>query len=327
MGINHKTRNNLFRAVFLVCLVVCGVITGISHADIVVVARKGQQAHRELIRSLLSSLSPGDVEHISVVHSKEFTHTVLSNGWKRQYDLVIAVGTDVTLEIVALKLDTPVYSVAIPKISFDELYRRRTEVISNRQENDLSAIYLDQPLTRRFDLIKLLLPDTKKVGVVLGPGTLSFEDDIESEAKRHKLKLQIGKVTDEKYLVDTLDSVLINSDVMLGLVDPLVFSRASARNILLTTYRWRVPLIGISPAYVRSGALASVHSTPDQIGKQLAEVVEEFVSNSRKKLPDPQYPKYFSVSVNYQVAESMGLHIADEDILQKVLLDTEGSDR
>jgi ABC-type uncharacterized transport system substrate-binding protein len=113
--------------------------------------------------------------------------------------------------------------------------------------------------------------------------------------------------------------VLAQSDVMLGVVDPLVFSRTSAQSVLLTAYRRRVPLIGISSAYVDAGALAAVYSTPAQIGRQLAELIEQFSQNPTAKLPPPQYPKYFSVAVNYQAAEVLGLDIDDEENLERRL--------
>jgi len=41
-------------------------------------------------------------------------------------------------------------------------------------------------------------------------------------------------------------------------------------------------------------------------------------------LPPPQYPKYFSVGVNYQVARSLGLAIEDEAaLLQRIKAGTE----
>ena len=123
-----------------------------------------------------------------------------------------------------------------------------------------------------------------------------------------------------------MDRVLDKTDVMLGLVDPIVFNRTSARNVLLTAYRWKVPLVGISPAYVRSGAIAAVYSTPAQLGAQVSEIIRDTIHENGQAIPTIQYPKYFRVAVNYQVAESMGLYIASEDELQEILSHREGAD-
>ena len=97
------------------------------------------------------------------------------------------------------------------------------------------------------------------------------------------------------------------------------FNRASARNVLLSVHRWRVPLFGISAAYVRAGALAAVYSTPRQIGRQLAEALAAIAPDGPIELPAPRYPKYFELGVNYRVAEALGLAVADEAALQRAL--------
>ena len=43
------------------------------------------------------------------------------------------------------------------------------------------------------------------------------------------------------------------------------------RNILLTSYRRGVPLVGLSQAYVNAGALAAIFSTTEQLAEQTRE--------------------------------------------------------
>jgi ABC-type uncharacterized transport system substrate-binding protein len=94
-------------------------------------------------------------------------------------------------------------------------------------------------------------------------------------------------------------------------VDPLVFNRRNAQSVLLTAYRYRVPLIGVSPAYVRAGAVAAVHTSAAQIGQQLGETIATLANGALRALPPPQYPKYVSVTVNEQVARSLQVPIGD----------------
>jgi ABC-type uncharacterized transport system substrate-binding protein len=322
---NMRYKKNLPGVILLLAVILCDVAGGLSQAEIILVAHQQQAAHRELVKSLMDALPEERLDGITVMRAAVLKREVLNNKWKRKPDFIVTVGTDVTLEVIALDLQTPLLAVAIPKISYDELVRRYDKDISTGRRGGFSAIYLDQPLERRFALIRQILPNARRVAIALGPGTVEYENEIRVEAERHKFDLQIGEVSDEKKLIHMLDRILDKSDVMLGLVDPLVFSRASARNILLTAYRWKVPLIGISPAYVRAGALSAVYSTPSQIGRQLAGTIEKFLNNRKKSFPRPQYPEYFSVSVNYQVAESMGIHVADEKTLEQRLSGAKGT--
>ena len=99
----------------------------------------------------------------------------------------------------------------------------------------------------------------------------------------------------------------------------MVVSRDTAQSLLLTTYRANIPVIAFSHAYVRAGALAAVYSTPEQIGQQTGEAILRLNQSGSWNLPKPQYPKYFSVSVNSQVARSLGLEIESEQVLVEKL--------
>ena len=108
--------------------------------------------------------------------------------------------------------------------------------------------------------------------------------------------------------------MLQDSDVLLALPDSSVYNSATLRNILLATYRSGIPLIGLSPAYVKAGALCAVFSTPTQIAAQAAMAIQQFWEISA--LPVAQYPQLFEVTVNEQVGRSLGLSIKSPAELQ-----------
>ena len=90
-------------------------------------------------------------------------------------------------------------------------------------------------------------------------------------------------------------------------------------DLLLTSYRYQKPVFGFSQSYVRAGALAAVYSSSKQLAKQAAEIAIKS-QQAPGVLPPPQVPKYFSVVVNYQVARSLNLQVADEDSINKKML-------
>lgn len=315
-----RTINNIFFCfLLLLTFFVCTNIYAAQKDHAVIIANTKLEFHQEMINSMYTRTkflreNTGKAIVIDVNQSKSYLRNSLQN-----YNLIITVGTEATAKIMSLQSKVPVYSVAIPRLSYDELRQRYATEIAKNKHDGFSALYLDQPIARRFDLIQEIIPEIKTVGIVLGPATQNYANEFQTIVKRRNLQLQIGNVTQESEIINTLDRVLEKSDVMLGIVDPLVFNRVSARNVLLTAYRWRVPLIGISPSYVKAGALASVYTTPSQIGQQLAETLEQFWHSTDPMLPKPQYPKYYNVAVNYQVAEFLGIHADSEDKIKKKL--------
>jgi ABC-type uncharacterized transport system substrate-binding protein len=227
-------------------------------------------------------------------------------------DLIVAVGVSAAQELAAQNLSIPVLAVLIPRQAFEKIARQRDHKL-------FSAVFLDQPLARQMELIRLALPDRGRVGVVLGPDSLWAQKSLQAAASGAKLGLAVEKISAAEELLPALQRVLADSDVLLAVPEPLVFNKGTVQSLLLTTYRYQEPVIGFSHAYVKAGALASVHTTPEQVGRQAGEVVSRVLVSRPAWLPPPEYPKYFSVSVNYQVARSLGLSIGDEAVLLQKL--------
>ena len=224
-------------------------------------------------------------------------------------DLIVAIGTH-AMEQVSVDARVPVLNILVPRQSYES-----TRLRTKHDSRQYSAIYLDQPLTRQLQLIKAALPNRDAVGVLLGPSSQDRLKPLQQAAREQKVAVSAEQVTTEEDIIPALKHLFTNADVLLALPDPLVFNKNTAQSLLLTSYRAQIPLIAYSKSYVSAGALAAVYSTPAQIGQQAAELLVRLMQAKTLTLPSPQYPKYFSVSVNYQVARSLGLAIESEAAL------------
>lgn len=234
-------------------------------------------------------------------------------------DAAIPVGVRASEATLQAGGTVPVLATLLPRTAYAHLRKQ-----SGARERAFSAIYLDQPFSRRFALIAAALPERKKVGVLLGPDSAGELRALQTAARERGQTLVAERVAEADELLPALKRVLMDSDVLLAVPDAMVFSRGTAQSILLTSYRAQNPLIAYSQSYVGAGALAAVHSTPAQIAQQAAELILKMSKASGVVLPAPQYPKYFSVSVNTQVARSMGIAIEDENVLRDRLIAGEG---
>ena len=229
-------------------------------------------------------------------------------------ELVIALGVKALTACANLKFTTPVLGIFTPMPVFNSLL-----VKSKRDLGNFSAIVLDQPFSRQFFLIKNILPESKKIGVLFGPTSSQYADMIKEEGEAAGLTVVEANVYLEADLIPKLNAALASSDALMAVPDPLIYNRETAQPILLTSYRQQKPIFGYSQSYVRAGALAAVYSSSKQIAKQAAEIALES-QQAPNLLPPPQAPKYFSIMVNYQVARSLNIALkSDEEIYQKVL--------
>lgn len=226
-------------------------------------------------------------------------------------DVIVTVGSKATQAVAAMGLRVPVLSTLIPKAGFEEIARKRKDKPDPRY---FSAVYIDQPIARQLDLIRAALPEKKQVGVVLGPESERLLETLQTETRSRGLGLHAVRIGAASELFSALQNVLSEADVLLSLPDPLVYNPQTIQSVLFTTYRYQGPVIGLSPAYVRAGALAAVYSTPVQLARQVSEILSR-LSADAPLLPAPQYPVYFSVSVNHRVAHSLDLVLDKEETL------------
>jgi len=230
--------------------------------------------------------------------------------------LVVTVGLAATEAVLREHSDVPVLSTLIPKIAYESLACSASHRLAGRR---CSAIYLDQPLERQLKLIQAALPGKRKIGIVFGPSSEKLLPELLEQAPGRNFLLSYQVIHDVSQLYPALETVLAASDVLLTLPDGAVLTSSSARSMLISAYRAQVPVVAFSENYVKAGATLGVFSTPQQQGRQAAEVASAALATGTAGLPSPQYPKYFSVKVNDQVARSLGLSIPDEQTLQQRL--------
>lgn len=218
-------------------------------------------------------------------------------------DIVVAVGAKAAA--VALKNHPVVLCVLVSKSAFEKLQQMSP---AQRTSRSVSAIYLDQPLKRQISLINVALPSIKNIGILFSGQTAEILN-LRRAIAESRFMLHEQRVQSADSLHHDLQSLLQTSDVLLATPDILIYNPSTMRNILLSTYRSGIPLVGISPAYVRAGALCAVFSTPEQIAIQAVHMTRQYAETAR--LSAPQYPTEFDVSINRQVARSLGLQLMD----------------
>lgn len=232
-------------------------------------------------------------------------------------ELVIALGVR-ALEVASqLKPTTPVLGVFTPLPVFNAVMEK-----SHRDLGNLSAIVLDQPYQRQMALVKTVLPESRSLGILLGNASASSSEALREEGEKKGLHVNTESLAQESELIPKLNQILQSNDALLAVPDPAVYSRETVQPILLTSYRYQKPVFGFSQSYVKAGALAAVYSTAAQLAKQAVEMTARSQQSQNLLLP-PQAPKYFSVSINQQVARALNITPASEEIVQKKLMSLE----
>jgi putative tryptophan/tyrosine transport system substrate-binding protein len=240
------------------------------------------------------------------------TRSALTPGDLSSHDLVVAVGAGALRAMAnAADVAVPVLSVLVPQSAYESI---ATAEAGRRW----SAIHIDQPYSRQLLLIRSALPEARLVGVLVNAEHPERIQALRAALPGSSLELVTGVFQAESSVFPALSRVLDQADVFLALPDPQAHNAGVVRNLLLTSFRARVPVVGFSAAYARAGAVMSLYSTPEQIARQAADLIGEWFD--RRVWPEARYPRHFTVSVNAHVARSLGLRIEDEDALRDRLV-------
>jgi ABC-type uncharacterized transport system substrate-binding protein len=215
--------------------------------------------------------------------------------------LVVTLGVAAMREFVESGSRLPLLATLLPRVGYLNL------AAIGQSGRTQSAIWLDQPAGRQLDLLRLALPSRHRIGVVYGPESRIYENEILRGAAERGLSVVSARIESAEQLSAALQKTLEDSEVLLALPDPQIYNGATIQNVLTSTYRRRIPMTGFSPAYVRAGALLALYSTPTQVGTQVGEVIRGVLA--ARPLPAPQGPRDFAVSVNADVARSLGIPI------------------
>jgi hypothetical protein len=170
----------------------------------------------------------------------------------------------------------------------------------------LSLLWSDPPLGRQLRLIRAILPQARRVGVLYGADSQFLLKELQPEAKRLGLEI-VGKRWDNPYDSRPLQDLLKSSDVLLGLDDPNLFNPKTAKNLLLSSYARQLALVGPDAAFVKAGSLASTYSDQQDWLLTLHDLLDQPPTHWPRSL----YPRHFKVLSNPQVARSLGIEEID----------------
>jgi len=278
-------------------------------------------AHAAEVSILLSDSGPAYVE---AAHAAELQLSPLANTARVSVDsfergnrpsaIVLTLGTRAFRAALASGSHSPIVAALIPRAAYElELKSAQRPAMPA-----VTAVFLDQPVSRQLDLVHILLPSKKHVGVLVSPASKKMLRALETAANQRGLALVHQQVSDPQQISRALSHVLETSDVLLAVPDPLIYNAGTIHNILLSALRLRQPLIGFSEAYVRAGALAAVYTQPEQAGRQAAEIAARSLAGVA--LPAPQDPQKFTVRINEVLARSLGLAVEPEAAIAESML-------
>lgn len=230
-------------------------------------------------------------------------------------DLILTIGQRAMKATTRLKNSPPIITSLIPKDSYEK-YRRALHRVSKKT----TAVFIDNPPETQILLAKILLGRLQRLGVLISENPPYSKTRIKAAIQASGIKSYVYRVKNTDNVIRILSKLLENSDALLALPDAQIFNRSTVQNILLTTYRHRIPVIAYSASYVKAGALAAVYSTPQQNAEHIGKILLNILSSRLSFPTNDTHPEDFDIAINQSVASSLGIPVLSPPEIKNKLL-------
>lgn len=224
---------------------------------------------------------------------------------KKKNTLYITIGPTALRTLLS---QGPADGVIVSTYTSSQAYRSIVDSMAPTRPAAITAVYADPAPVVQLRLISMLYKKPVGVAVILSSKTAYLEPILQRAASQTRTELTIENYASGENLNRALNR-LADIPTILATPDSTVYNSENIRNILVTTYRRNQPVIGFSAALVKAGALASTYSDIEDINAHVDELISDFEASG--KVAEPQFPKYFSVIVNEDVARSLNIVVDD----------------
>lgn len=176
---------------------------------------------------------------------------------------------------------------------------------------NVTGVTLEFPLDLQFQWLNRVLPGCRNVGTMYSASQRYKMELAEAAAQKSGLRFFAEFVQAPPQLPFALDALAKRADVLWGIPDDLVFNPQTAVNILLFSFKQRIPVVGISEAWVRAGALYALHWDYRDLGLQCGEMAAQILQGASPRSLPLAVPRKIRILLNPKTAQTLKIEIPE----------------
>ncbi len=271
---------------------------------IVILSKSGDGPHQAVMSSFKNQFAGNsniELTQLSLTPEETSNEAALN---RAKPDLIFSLGQEETEWASRQYAQTPIVATMVLK---DEVFK----IAGN-----ITGVSLGYPLKTQFQWLKKFFPQQKTVAILYDPKENSATVESAQHISRQTgLSLIAIPVTTPKELPFALERLANNVEILLAIPDETVMSASTIKEVLLASFRNKVPLVGLSDNWVKSGAFYALSWDYDDLGKQCASMAQKLLKGANLTAVPPELPRKITYTVNAKIADHMNMEIP-EDILK-----------
>ena len=216
-------------------------------------------------------------------------------------DLIFAIGNWALQVVVSRPSSVPVvYAMVLNPAS-----------IVGTDGKNVTGASMNIPVEQPIRLLKQLGSQIKRIGVIYNRArTGSLVRRAQVVARDEGLELVTREISSAKDVVAALESFQDGIDALWIVPDETVLSQAVVQQLLLFSYRRKVPVLGLSDRHAQMGALFALSfASGEDIGRQAGELAQAILGGRAAADVPFTNARKLHLTVNLKAAQKLGLEI------------------
>jgi putative ABC transport system substrate-binding protein len=171
-----------------------------------------------------------------------------------------------------------------------------------------AAIPLDVPLGDILTRMASVFPGKTRAAIIHNPDVNGVpQSTLAAQARAAGMTLKVLDCPRPEKLLQLFLSLRGQVDFVICPPDGMLFNSTTVRPLILASLENRLPVIGFSESFVRSGAVAAVYPDYFDVGLQAGEMARNYLGGG--SLGVNEKPRKLKVAANPRVARLLGLRI------------------
>ena len=177
--------------------------------------------------------------------------------------------------------------------------------------NNVQAVPIDLAAEQQVAWLKRLMPQVRTVGILYDPARDDkLVESLAAALRRGGFTPVLDVVDAPAALPAALERLSKGVDALLAVPDAMVYNAQTSKGLLLFSFRYKLPLIGLSEAWVKAGALYALDWDYREVGGYCAQVaMRQLLGPRSSAAPVPARPR---VLVNLRTAQLFHLQWNDD---------------
>lgn len=236
------------------------------------------------------------------------SQTIAQNFVSQNKDIIFAISTPSAQSAFNSTKEIPILITAVT----DPVEAGIVKSIEKTQTNVTGTSDIT-PVSKQFELIKMLVPNAKKVGVIYNTSEINSKiqvDMAKEEAKKVGFDIEEVGVSSVNEVAQAMDKLIQSVDVVYTPADNIVASSMSL--IANKCNEKNIPIIGAEESHVKLGALATEGIDYKQLGYETGLMAVEVLNGKKPQDMSIEHIKKTTLVINEEVAEKLNIQIPND---------------